>query len=268
MREIKITHAFYNQTIISEDEIYKEKDDKKYRGKIFCPECHQAKLTVRGMKKNKALVPIKDSEHAANCSYQYRNATPKQARLVYNEAETFGVNKAFNELFTTLFKGDNKIIPAGSVFKCPISQKSESGKMRNVLIPLTHVENITSANVNQEQFFYGKVRYDISKLQNGNYILKILAPKSSFQYFTIEISEKTYKYLPNKIKNPNRKSQKGVYLLYFGKLTEDRRSFKSSKLRSANYLKTYLPHDEESKQTRKPKMNMQQMKLLKTKYKK
>ncbi len=268
MAENKITHAFYAGNIITEEDIYKERDDRKYRGNIYCPECHQAKLTVRGTKKNKELVLIKGTEHHENCSYKYRNATFKQARLVYNEAETYNVNKVFTKIFTTLFKSDDKVVPAGGVFNCPISQKSEKPKFRKVLIPLTHVEKITKDNLNQEQFFYGKVRYEISKLQDGNYLLKVLAPKSSFQYFTIEISAKSYKYIPSKIKNPNRKSQKGVYFLYFGKLTEDRRKFKSSKLRSANYLKTYLPHDDSEKDARKPKLNMQQLKLLKTKYKK
>ncbi len=268
MAEIKYTHAFFGKQIIEEDEIYRERDDKKYRGKIYCPECHQAKLTVRGAKKNKALVELKGAEHSEECSYRLKNATPKQARYIFNESED--INKVFTKLFTTLFKGDNKIIPAGAEFEIPANLKNlENKKTKKVLIPLTHVEKITSANTLEEQFFYGKVRTEISKLQNGNYMMKVLAPKSSFQYFTIEISEKTYKFIPNKLKNPTRKSEKGVYFLYFGKLTEDKRKFKSSKLRSANYLKTYLPQEDKSTtEKRKPKMNMQQLKLLKTKYNK
>lgn len=268
MAEMKYTHAFFEKQIIEEDEIYRERDDRKYRGKIYCPECHQAKLTVRGAKKNKALVEIKGEQHSEGCSYRLTPATPKQARYVFNESEE--INKVFTKLFTKLFKSTENIIPAGAEFEIPVNLKNlENKKTKKILIPLTHVEKITSENTTHEQFFYGKVRTEISKLQNGNYVMKVLAPKSSFQYFTIEITDKTYKYIPNKLKNPTRKSEKGVYLLYFGKLSEDKRKFKSTKLRSANFLKTYLPQDDKStSEKRKPKMNMQQLKLLKTKYNK
>lgn len=268
MAEMKYTHAFFEKQIVEEDVIYRERDDKKYRGKIYCPECGLAKLTVRGSKKNKALVEIKGVEHAESCSYRLAVATPKQARYIFNESED--INKVFTKLFTRLFKNETPIIPAGAEFEVPANIKNvENKKTKKVLIPLTHVEKISSADTIQEQFFYGKVRTEISKLQNGNYVMKVLAPKSSFQYFTIEITEKTYKYIPNKLKNPTRKSEKGVFFLYFGKLSEDKRKFKSSKLRSANFLKTYLPQeDKTTTDKRKPKLNMQQLKLLKTKYNK
>ncbi len=264
MAEHTYKHAYFDKKIIEEEDVYREKDDRKYRGNIYCPECHMAKLTVRGQKKKKNLIEIKGTEHSEDCSYRLKKATPKQSRFIYNESEE--INKVFNGIFTTMFKNESAVIPGGGIFEVPVSVNND--KKKKVLVPLTHVEKISSDNCNQEQFFYGKVRTEISKLPNGNYLMKILAPKSSFQYFTIEISAKTYKYIPNKLKNPTRRSLKGVDFLYFGKLTEDKRKFKSSKLRNANYLKTYLPQSDDKSEKRKPKLNMQQLKLLKTKYKK
>lgn len=265
--------AYFNEAIIPEEEIYRENNDKIHRGKIFCPECHQAKLTVRGSKNKKSLTDIPGIEHSKDCSYRYRRATPKQARFVFNETERFDVNKQFNRVFTTLYKSTEETIPGGLVFNCPANLKQPDGKVRKVTIPLVNLEKIDdTTDVNKEQFFYGKCRLVPSKLQSGNYLIKVLAPKSSFQYFAIEVTEKTYKYLPSTIKNPNRKSEKGVNFLYFGKLTADKKGWKSTKLRSANYIKTYLPVeiDEETKKPvkKKTKLNMQQLKLLKTKYNK
>ena len=69
MANKKFNEVFYKTEVIRDREIYKEKDNTPFKGKLYCPECEQAKIFILGTKKNKSLADNSTSVHADFCTY-------------------------------------------------------------------------------------------------------------------------------------------------------------------------------------------------------
>lgn len=211
----------YNHEVKDIRKIFKEKNDKV---KIFCPECQEAKLFIRGKGKNKFIIDQPTSPHIEGCSYSYRPLNFKEAKKVFNET-SYHVDQLMNEVYA---KRQNKNAVGNVIIDYNMKTKTVKKRM-----PLINIEDIDDEMLNNANIFFGIADIELIKSKRG-YIIKLSAPKSQFQYLVINVSENTYKHLDENFKK--NKIIKNVNFMYYGVVTVDSKKWKVSNLVNTKYL--------------------------------
>lgn len=202
--------------------IFKEKNDKM---KIFCPECQEAKLFIRGKDKTKFIVDQPTSAHAAICSYNKRPLNFKEAKDVFSNNNVYKIEESMVEVF-------KKRQAKNFIGNVCVDYKTKTKTLEKVF-PLINIEDVKTEMLNNANVYYGRATIELIKSQKG-YIIKLSAPKSEFQYFIINVSENTYKYLDKRL--IEEKVIKDVDFMYYGILTLDSKKWKISTLVNSKYL--------------------------------
>ena len=226
--------VMFEKKVIDMREIYKLKEDDKFKGKIFCPECGMAKVFIRGSKKQKVIVDTEMSVHAKTCSYNYNQINVKQAKMVFNEMNDYKIDAALKEAFKL------RVISKLGVGNIPIQieESNKNGiKKRIVGLSMKNVENIDSSDCRAPSIFYGTCKVELTKNQRG-YMIKLLAIKSGFQYFSINVSQTAFDHFPKSVKNVLSNPIRPMNFMYYGVLTEDKKKWKSTTLKNTNCLIT------------------------------
>jgi hypothetical protein len=224
--------VMYEKKVIDMREIFKQKEDEKFKGKIFCPECGQAKVFIRGKKKEKIIVDTEMSIHSKTCSYNYTKINFKQEKLVYNEMETYQIDKALKEKFINTFT--NKKHCSNIIVQIDDKVKDKV-KRSTVAMPFKNVENIDEKDLKSPKLFYGTCKVEVSKNPRG-YTIKLHALKSGFQFFAINVSTVAYDHFPKSVKNSLSNPIRPINFVYYGVLNEDKKRWKTTTLKNTNCL--------------------------------
>jgi len=227
MANKKFNEVFYKTEVIRDREIYKEKDNTPFKGKLYCPECKEAKIFILGTKKNKSLSDNSTSIHADYCSYNHNNVNKKQAKILFNETEKFKIDKGLKDVYKARYE-ENKNI--GNIV---VKMADKNNKFNRYAMQLNHVEDIDSTLCNTPEVFFGTALSEVKKTNRG-YTIILTAVKSGFQYFAINVSEVAYSHFPKSVKNSLEKSLIPVNFIYYGILIEDKKGWKTSTLKNTN----------------------------------
>lgn len=212
----------HNREVIDIRLVFKEKNDKM---KIFCPECKQAKLFIRGTAKAKTIIDQPTSKHAETCSYNLRHLNPKEAKIVFSNNNIYKIDEQLKEIFDKRMNND-------FIGNVTVNYQAKTKTLIKTM-QLINVEDITSAHLNNANVYYGRADVELIKSQRG-YIIKLSAVKSHFQYFIINVSENTYKHLDEEFKKS--KGAKEIKFMYYGILTTDNKNWKISTLVNSKYF--------------------------------
>ncbi len=229
MANHRFFEVLFNNEVISNREIFKERNDSLFKGKLFCPECRKAKILILGSKKNKYLTDPSTSIHEPSCSYNYKLANDKEMKLIYHNGEEYKVDKLIKEVLKK--RVENKVAVGNIV----IHFQDKKGNKQKLACPLIHVEDIEKKHMQVPNFIYGIANTEVKNSEKGH-VINFSAIKSKFQYFNINASKVAYQFFPKSVVNTFEKSLLPIEFIYFGIFSEDKRGWRTSILKNTNYL--------------------------------
>lgn len=220
--------ALYEGKLIKEIEVFRNSDPTKYRGKLFCAECKTAQIYIKKIGREKVLVDSPKAKHAEGCSCNLRAATPRQAKLIFNEYP-----KIRSVLIDNLEVRDAGQVRFYQPFELEYQKGSKTVKSQ-VGVELVDIEHIGSNDYSMEKIYHGQARCKLVESEDKIY-LKLYAPKSEYLYVTISLSKELYNHFPKSVK-ANFVRIKPVKFMFFGKVNLDKRKHKVSRLRNTDFL--------------------------------
>lgn len=216
-----------------------------YYNKIYCPECHKAKLNLIHMKNDKfCLRAFPKQKHSYSCS--------KQLSLISNSAfkeyceskdSVEHINRRLHQLIDMVLKKEN-ISSNPLVIKTINENCSNDEVKKQEIINGTNLKAIKikllTAPFHDDDYgiwkiFYGKVNIKWNKT-NYSYNLMCYHPKKNYLICSIGISNKIYNcYLPDEYKQ----DRINTFIAFAGNIQHvehNERFYNNSILRFSNYL--------------------------------
>lgn len=211
--ELKFYQFYYNGALHSINEFMPlfMQDRKmaydKYNGKIFCPMCYTAPLTiVAGLDKCYFRVSHSNMyKHHANCSYRLEEASPHQSNEFYEQATDNDIQSLLQSCVNKMLKGtvhiDREKNGMSVNSDCDFSfltikiKRGKKAFLPNKL--LTH--SLYDDDLNMDKLFYGKCRVYWNRHEDYKY-LNILHENYKL-ICSIKATNKVYRYLSRNIKD-------------------------------------------------------------------
>ena len=110
--------------------IDKRRIEIKYDGKMFCPECHKARLiTVKGVKRRQ-FKSIDIDEHAKWCVYRLESLSKNKINYAYKNLTDDDIYSKLDVLIRILYKIDNNV-------KRDVLQSLENKNLYNIILYVT-----------------------------------------------------------------------------------------------------------------------------------
>ena len=181
--EQKYEDFYYNREVYPIDEYWnrydidKRKTEAQYDGKMFCLECHKARLiAVKGFKR-RYFKSIDINEHAKWCVYRLESLSKKEINYAYKNLTDDDIYSKLNALIRILYKINNNV-------KRDVLQSLEDNKdknLYNIVLYVTKenkkgylpyrklVNTLNSDDCNITTLFYGKCFLDAYIDKNKEY---------------------------------------------------------------------------------------------------
>lgn len=187
------------------NEYYEEKRNyRHFDGKMFCPECHKAKLKYIPKSSNKRayLAAIDVDEHIENCSYKYDTPNSKQLKKCFAELNEEDIE---NKLQSMLNKLSKPIIAASST--------TGSSSNNNPLIITTGTGNQKNNNV-KKSIPQRNLKFKLKK-EDADYIFLFYGEV----YLSITEEEKQVEIEEAETIETEEKKQVRKYFIYYLEVT-------------------------------------------------
>lgn len=212
-----------------------------YRGKMYCPECEEAKLSFHNAR-TPYLSKFPSSSHGEGCSYSYTTASKKQA-IDYYETDTN------DESIQRKLKSCINILSNTISKKTTLAEQDASTKLKKAkrftfedydgTCLMLRKKRISRGiknfnNYNEPVLFYGNVYVDWYKTDRAKYIH--LKDSKEELICSIWISDKVYEYLDNDIKLLNGDFRRVAFITKMKRQESRSRVYNNCKLKRSTHL--------------------------------
>lgn len=195
----------------------------KYKGRMYCPECHQAPIIAVQTKKTRYLKVTGVEKHSTKCSY-YKELEKKT--IIEGYATALDNSDIKNSLLSCI----DKLVDIGEILHEKIGGKGlhktgvysayigEERKKNKYVSQKNFNHGNLEKSLNSPKTFYGKCVLFLKEYSSKNgekgYYLKAYTINMKRQIFDIYISKKVREYLGDRLKDiPMSLSQGGKYYL-------------------------------------------------------
>lgn len=212
-----------------------------YRGKMYCPECEEAKLSFHNARPP-YLSKFPSSTHGENCSYSYTVASKKKATDYYEtDINDESIQRKLKSCINILSNTKSK---ESTLSKQDYDTKLKKDKRftfedydgtRLMLRKKRISRGIKNfSNYNEPILFYGNVYIEWYKTDRAKY-LHIKDNKEEL-ICSIWISDKVYEYIDSDIKLLNRDFCKVAFITKMKKEESRNRVYNNCKLKRSTHL--------------------------------
>ncbi len=226
----------------------KEKAIKKFEGKMFCPLCLKAPLTVARGDKRKYFKVNSVDMHSINCSYRLDEANKSEVKSYYENLDIDDIKSkltsCMNQLLNKAFKGFKNTKCIDDVRKS-INEGIFSFKTRKAKIKHLPHMNLESRkireNMDKIKIYYGECYVYFSKSPFSNSkgvyggLLHILSLRTKKQICSISISPNVHEYLGIDFNNTVSQAEK-YYLCFVSEMIMDNKGYLNCKINDSRLM--------------------------------